>query len=192
MRLRYCIIIVLSIIHCWLVVPDCARAQDFPYLAPTAPEFDSATSASRGPSKNPNSQGTGPKISPVTPQIMKDFGFGPPTDDTPEQVVSSPPVRPKNDHSTNGNPHSRTNPQSQFRQDAPPPGGRSRPIGPVQQRPRADCSQYPALIANARSEAEMQMTARYYLTCLLQGGVPIENARAQVIQTIEAALRVGR
>jgi hypothetical protein len=36
------------------------------------------------------------------------------------------------------------------------------------------------------------MTARYYLTCLLQGGVPIENARAQVIQTIEAALRVGR
>lgn len=192
MRLRYCIIIVLSIIHCWLVVPDCSRAQDFPYLAPTAPEFDSATSASRGPSKNPNSQGIGPRISPVTPQTMKDFGFGPPTDDTQEQVVSTPPVRPQNNHSTNGYPRSQTPAPSNFRRDTPPAVGQSHPVGPVQQRPRVDCSQYPALIANARSEAEMQMTARYYLTCLLQGGVPVENARAQVIQTIEAALRVGR
>jgi hypothetical protein len=48
------------------------------------------------------------------------------------------------------------------------------------------------MIAQARSEAEMQITARYYLTCLMQNGVPMENAKAQVIQTVEAVLRANR
>jgi len=57
---------------------------------------------------------------------------------------------------------------------------------------RPDCSQFPMMIARARSEPEMQMTARQYLTCLLKIGWNMEQARAQVISTIESTYRLAR
>jgi len=172
---------------------DCVEPQDFPYLAPVAPEFEGGVSQSRGPSKSQPQSGLGPKIAPVTPEIMNNFGFGPPTETAQDQTVSNPPSPSTySTPSTNGSDPNHAPPKSNIRREPPHVAGPTRQNGPIQQPQRVDCSQYPGLIANARSEAEMQITARYYLTCLLQQGWIMENARAQVIQTIEAAVRANR
>ncbi len=172
---------------------DCVEPQDFPYLAPVAPEFEGGVPQLRGPSKSQPQSGSGPKIAPVTAETMKNFGFGPPTETDQDQVVSNPPS-PSNYPTppTNWSDRNHAPSRSNVRREPPPVAGPTRQNGPIQQPQRVDCSQYPGLIANARSEAEMQITARYYLTCLLQQGWIMENARTQVIQTIEAAVRSNR
>ncbi len=173
---------------------DFVEPQDFPYLAPVAPEFDGGVPQMRGPGKSQPQTGIGPKIAPVTPETMKNFGFGPPSENAEEQVVSNPPS-PLNYYPNppaNGGNRPPTPPRPTVRREPPPVAAPARQIPPVQQPQQIDCSQYPRLIASARSEAEMQITARYYLTCLLKQGWLMENARTQVIQTIEAALRGNR
>lgn len=165
---------------------DHAGSQDFPYLAPAAPEFDNSGHQTRGPAKSNNEQTIGPKITPLTPEAIRNFGFAPPSQDHADQDSSKPP---STKHSAPSNTQSRPSVRQDTSKPTPGPGQNR---GPAQQPRRVDCSQYPAMIANARSEAEMQITARYYLTCLLQDGWPMENARAQVIQTIEAVMRANR
>lgn len=193
MRSCYRVIILIIAALSGFSAVDCVESQDFPYLAPVAPEFDgSGVVQTRGPSKAPSSFGTGPKLSPITPEAMKNFGFAPPSNNAEEQVVSNQPSSNYPPPSTNGSAPSQTPPRSTVRRDPSPTAGPRQQNGPTQQPARVDCSQYPAIIANAKSEAEMQVTARYYLTCLMQDGWPMENARAQVIQTIEAAFRANR
>ncbi len=48
------------------------------------------------------------------------------------------------------------------------------------------------MIAKARNENEMRRMARQYLTCLMQNGWNSEQARQQVINTIETAYRYTR
>ncbi len=173
---------------------DCVEPQDFPYLAPVAPEFDGGAPQMRGPGKSQPQTRVGPKIAPVTPEIMRNFGFGPSTESPEEQVVSNPHA-PSNyypDSTANGVKGSHTPPRSKVRREPSPVNAPTRQNSSVQQPQQIDCSQYPKLIASARSEAEMQITARYYLTCLLKQGWVMEHARTQVIQTIEAAVRGNR
>ncbi|MGC8602447.1 MAG: hypothetical protein ACP5VS_02020 [Desulfomonilaceae bacterium] len=173
---------------------DCVEPQDFPYLAPEAPEFDGGIPQIRGPSKSQPQSGIGPKLAPVTPEAMKNFGFGPPGEGGEEQVVSNPPG-PSNIYSsppTNLPGRTQKTLKSNMAREPSQVASPTRQNAPVQQPRMVDCSQYPGLIANARSEAEMQITARYYLTCLLQQGWLMENARTQVIQTIEAVTRGNR
>lgn len=193
MRSCYRVIILIIAALSGFSAVDRVESQDFPYLAPVAPEFDSSGVAqNRGPSKAPSSVGAGPKLSPITPEVMKNFGFGPRLNNAAEQVVSNQPSSNYTQPPVDGAEPTQTPPRSTVRRDPSPTGGPRQQNGPTQQPARVDCSQYPAIIANAKSEAEMQVTARYYLTCLMQDGWPMENARAQVIQTIEAAFRANR
>jgi hypothetical protein len=45
------------------------------------------------------------------------------------------------------------------------------------------------MIAHARSEAEMRTAARLYLTCLMQNGWNLAQAKKHVISLIETARR---
>ena len=186
MILRYRVLIFLFLTLLGVGAFDYVEPQDFPYLAPVAPEVDNGGSQLRGPGKSNNDQKIGPRITPFEPEAIKNFGFGPPTQDYEDPIVSKPP-------STKQGTPSQSQPRPAMRQDAYPPSpGPKQNRAPTQQPKRVDCSQYPVMIAQARSEAEMQITARYYLTCLMQNGVPMENAKAQVIQTVEAVLRANR
>jgi hypothetical protein len=55
-----------------------------------------------------------------------------------------------------------------------------------------DCSRFPQLIAQAPNQAEMQLVAREYLTCLLKTGWNMDMARNQVINTIQTAYKLTR
>jgi hypothetical protein len=192
MRSYFRIVALIFFAHLGFSAFDCVEPQDFPYLAPVAPEFDGGAQM-RGPGKSQPQTGIG-KIAPVTPETMKNFGFGPPTESAEEQVVSNPPA-PSNYYPNppaNGANRAHTPPRSTVRREPAPVGVPTRQNPSVQQQQQIDCSQYPRLIASARSEAEMQITARYYLTCLLKQGWLMENARTQVIQTVEAAVRGNR
>ncbi len=48
------------------------------------------------------------------------------------------------------------------------------------------------MIAQARSQAEMQMTARQFLTCLMQSGWNPDQAKQHVISVIESSSRTSR
>ena len=79
---------------------------------------------------------------------------------------------------------------------APPPRTPA-PSAPPQQpvtanQGRPDCSSYPMMIAQARSETEMRAVAQMYLTCLLKSGWNMEQARSHVITTIESTYRLAR
>jgi hypothetical protein len=186
MILRYRVLIFLFLALWGVGAFDYAESEDFPYLVPVAPEVDNGGPQIRGPGKSNNNEKKGPRITPLTPEAIKNFDFAPPTHDYEAPVASKPP-------STKQGTPSRSLSRPAVDRDAPRPTRGPRQHGtPAQQPNRVDCSQYPAMIANARSEAEMQITARYYLTCLLQNGWPMENAKAQVIQTVEAVTRANR
>ncbi len=178
------------------------RGQDFPYVAPSAPEFDgrghlvpgaakpsqslSANAPSKMPSQPPvridapdplngsshtQNASTRPVVAPRAP------GYGVSQDPTPRpsrqaSVSQTPDYQ---DAMRNTSPSRVNSPQPQSQ--------------PVQ---RQDCSQFPMLIAGCRSETEMQMTARRYLTCLIQNGWNMDQARQHVISTIESTYRLAR
>jgi len=53
-------------------------------------------------------------------------------------------------------------------------------------QPKPNCDQYPMIIARSRTQAEMQMNARLYLTCLLKRGWNMQAAKNQVITTMRS------
>jgi hypothetical protein len=158
------------------------HSQDFPYAVPQAPEFDGRGNQidaqpgySEGARKrsrhrpdyySPNDQADFRSVRPYNPQ---------------ESPVPAAAVRPS------------IPPQGY---ESPPP--QSAPVASIPQQPpaaaqqRPDCSRYPIMIAQARSEQEMQTAARMFLTCLLQTGWNMDQAKAQVIRTIETTYRMAR
>ncbi len=172
---------------------DRCAAQDFPYMVPDAPEFDSLGTVGKAPAASAPIEQKKPFQS--NPGVFKpklETGAMIPTQ-VPEAPLSSneyypqpPRFGPVRGPSVESQPVSPATPHQ-------------RPVASVPQqgvgagaRPQTDCSEFPMLIARSRSDTEMQMTSRHYLTCLMQGGWTMEQARDQVIRTIETAYRPGR
>lgn len=186
-----------------LVIPQGALAQDFPYLAPEAPEFDgrgnpvdrpyqrpSVTGKQSGRSASTGDQSTRTDVMPLQPdRTSSGFQLAPRTLSSPQAPIGSResenPAKPGNYPSFPQIPRNNA--------PTPPPVAAYPPPGAPSQTPeRSDCSEFPVLLATARSESEMQFTARRYLTCLMQNGWNMDQARQQVINIIESAARVGR
>jgi hypothetical protein len=162
------------------------HSQDFPYVVPQAPEFDGRgnqvdaqpgypesprkRSKHRPDSYSTNDQADFRSVRPYNPQ---------------ESSVPAAAVRPSMPAHV---------PPPRY--ESPPAQGP--PVASIPQQPpaaaqqRPDCSRYPIMIAQARSDQEMQIAARMFLTCLLQTGWNMDQAKAQVIRTIETTYRVAR
>jgi hypothetical protein len=163
-------------------------AQDFPYAVPQAPEFDTGggvlpPALAEEPVPEPKFQQPQPSqrkrsrsstehktdYRTVRPYVPQDTQPPAPSySQVPQPPISSPPQM--------GNPAVASTPPG------PPP----------QMQQRLDCSKFPMLIAQAKSDQEMQWTARLYLTCLVRSGWNEEQAKQQVVNTIESTYRLAR
>ena len=168
-------------------------AQDFPYMVPEAPEFDASGAVGKAPAPSePVEQKKTFQSNPGVFNPKFETGALNPTR-VPEAPLSSnenyaqpPRSGPVRGPAWEGQPVSPAAQPQRPVASVPQQG-----TGPVT-RPQSDCSEFPMLIARSKSDTEMQMTARHYLTCLIQGGWTMEQAREQVIRTIETAYRPGR
>jgi len=178
------------------------RAQEFPYVAPLAPEFDgrgNLVRESSRPRQNLSSsvQSRFSSQAPVRLEVPSSLNTASTSQGTAPRPVVAPQIP-----GYRGSNHSAPRPpqQASFPQS---PDNRRTMTGPAplasnstRQQPgpttRQDCSQFPMLIANSRSESEMQMIARQYLTCLIQTGWNTDQARQHVISTIESTYRLAR
>lgn len=179
----------------WMLLPcQAPLAQDFPYAVPQAPEFDTGNGllppgsieepapdprmVPPAPSHSRRSRSSGERKTDyraVRPYVPRD---------TPPPAMASPqsppipagPQIPVTEAPQIGNPAMASTPAG------PPP----------QMEPRLDCSKFPMLIAQAKSDQEMQWTARLYLTCLVRSGWNENDAKKQVISTIEGTYRLAR
>ncbi len=164
----------------WAASP--AHTQVFPYSAPQAPEFDQ--------NGNPTPSGRVEKAQPEpepAPQVQPNGGAKDQVDyrsvrpyapQEPPGPGYSPRRSKKASNQGQYMPPNRVTPSSAAPSPQPQPG------------PRPDCSQFPMLIARSQSEAEMQITAKRYLACLLQNGWQMDQAKQQVIATIESTYRL--
>jgi hypothetical protein len=192
-------------------------AQDFPYLAPEAPEFDHRGShvgsgraeeretSTRGPTQTaPRAKPrrnnrpstlqrvptTGSAVGPIGRSAPKAPTFGSPVRRTPDRNARRRRPAP---HYAPPRPAPPQYPPRQYSSPPQVPPVASTPgamPGAVQQA--ADCSQYPMMIAQARSEGEMRIAARQYLTCLLRNGWSVAQAKKHVISVIETSYRYIR
>ncbi len=184
--------------------PESAFSQEFPYLAPAAPEFDSGGNVVKG--------------SPVQRPSNSNFSYAGPSE-KPSRYPSF--HQPPKTSVPSDTPRVRTEPREAPR--APTYGPRTRPATPVaayrgpsqaavpgptppvasyqapmqgqipaQMQQRTDCTEYVQRIAGARSQEEMQMAAKYYLGCLMQNGWDENTAKRQVISVIETAFTYTR
>jgi hypothetical protein len=194
---------VVSFLHIMLIAE--VRGQDFPYLAPSAPEFDgrgnlvreaakpSQSLSANAPSKTPSQ--TPMRIeAPYTPYTHNGSTSSPNTATKPVTAPRAPGYGGSQDASPRPPRQASVPPSPDYQQAtrSPSPSASSLPQPQSQPMQRQDCSQFPMLIANCRSEAEMQMTARRYLTCLIQNGWNMDQARQHVISTIESTYRLAR
>ncbi|MBM3299241.1 MAG: hypothetical protein FJY85_04740 [Deltaproteobacteria bacterium] len=145
------------------VANDQVLAQRFPYEAPRAPEFD--RNGNHIPSQRQESAPTmGPiapsRVAPMAPEFRQ------------REPVSSYRVAPSQETATMAS--------------SPPPEPVPVPQQPQPQEP-PDCSQFPMMISTAQTREAMQWNAKLYLTCLLQRGWRMEQARQEVIRVIETA-----
>jgi hypothetical protein len=166
-------------------------AQDFPYSVPQAPEFDrrgnhieSAPGDNYAPRKRSRSHSKHRSHSNET-NLSSVRPYSP---NGPQPMVAPPqhyPAAPPPGYAARPAP----TPSPQHTQTRHPPVAKHPPAA-TQGRP--DCSRYPMMIAQARSDAEMRGAAQMYLTCLLNSGWNMEQARNHVIMTIETTYRAGR
>ena len=142
------------------IVCPSAFSQDFPYAVPQAPEFDS-----RGKHVKPRTR-------------TRRSGYKAPRVGTGYRAVRHKPqpiVRPR------GPVQARST-----QRVAGPTTIANMPSGAqALAQPRPNCTQYPMKIARSKTQAEMQMNARLYLTCLLKNGWNMQAAKNQVITTIQ-------
>ncbi len=183
-----------------------AQAQDFPYMVPQAPEFDdrgTALQSSEGDTSAPRPRSTrssypnagevrsdresrvdyrsvrpyapktGPRSAGIAPMNGRAELSSPPQAHYPTPASTRPHLRQTARHQ----------PQRPEQPSALPPG-----VQPGQ----LDCSRFPQVIAQAPNDAEMQLAAREYLTCLLRTGWNMEMARKHVIATIQTAYKLVR
>jgi hypothetical protein len=156
-------------------------AQDFPYSVPQAPEFDNRGNYVEGDSSEEPDVGHRRRSRPYPQVNENELRYG---DVKPYAPQDAPPA-----------PSRRRAPRAQGYvppSSGPPAMASTPPPPPPQMQERPDCSPYPMMIARARSEPDMQMIARQYLTCLLKSGWTMDRARQQVINTIESTYRLAR
>lgn len=190
------------------VTPVALYAQEFPYQAPDAPEFDSRgnylgaaaaeRNSSRGKERDRPPVSRESSVAGTYPQqqserAQQDYLMAPGPLEAPKAPVQY--GTPENPSRSFGNfvpgqqpaykPTSKPPPQVAATSRVIPPSAQSANV-------RQDCSQFPLLIAAARSESEMQFTARRYLTCLIENGMNMDEARQFVINAIESSFRVSR
>jgi hypothetical protein len=177
----------------WIILVDESRGQEFPYIVPAAPEFESPGSVGKTPVPAVSTDQNKPVRS--APGVFR------PQLETGAMNPSSVPEAPLNIGNNYDVPRSGPvrGPTVESQPAPYPKAPRQNPVASVPpagpapgSRPQSDCSEFPMLIERSRSDTEMQMTARHYLTCLMQGGWTMEQAREQVIRTIETAYRPGR
>lgn len=183
--------VTLYYLFAWLVFVSChgpwqsVYAQDFPYSVPRAPEFDHRGNY-LGPGSDPttsqqrsSSNGGQEHASQGRAYYTAVRPYAPQAPD-PRQGVDAAPQgqqapRPQRIRATASTPPA-PQPEPQPQQAQQPP----------------DCTGFPMAIARARSQGEMQMLARQYLTCLMKTGWPQDRAREQVIRTIESTYALTR
>jgi hypothetical protein len=195
-------------------------AQDFPYSVPQAPEFEyrgnstgdpSGTSADRPSTKrSPHSR---PQMEDEPVDYRSVRPYAPQDGQPPQRVRRSRPdsASPSPRYATPA-PEGYGPPQDTRSAPLTPEGYGPAPIrtpaaamptpaqrpptaampAPTQPEERPDCSMYPMVIARSRSDPEMQMAARQYLSCLLKNGWNMDQARMQVISTIESTYRLSQ
>lgn len=184
---------------CWLWVlvsllwAPKAAAQGFPYTgpaAPMAPEFDRRGNllqpgAELSVSPSPPSRTSGSREASEGPVDYRTVRPYVPQGSSPKRVTA--PVAPRT-------PEYQPSPGAPAPVAAPPLPSPS--MGQPQAQPvwreRPDCSAYPLMISQARSQGEMQTLAREYLTCLMKNGWDMEQAKKHVIATIETTYLPGR
>jgi hypothetical protein len=173
------------LVGCFAAVPHAAKAQDFPYAVPQAPEFDTegnhAPSGEADTEDPPRRKRSRARHEQSPPSSQSDYrAVRPYVSQEPSPSVQPPP-----------GPKAPLGASYQGPTMAPaPPAAAPAPPGSAQNRP--DCSQYPMMIARSRSEPEMREIAKQYLTCLLMNGWNMEQARSHVIATIESTFRLAR
>lgn len=179
---------------------DGAACQEFPYSVPQAPEFDGRGNFLRKPEQSeppatrrasrqaPSTEVNGNGVSYRTerPYVPEEFAPEAPTP-IPRPGARTQPAPPQGPPAPVSAPGYAPPPQQQ----APPQMSSIPQQGPPNQG-GPDCSQFPMMIAQSRSEAEMQLTAKRYFTCLLQNGWPYEQAKQHIINTIETMNKAGR
>jgi hypothetical protein len=180
MKLGILVISISLLFMVGVLVADPASSQQFPYAVPEAPEFDSEG--------NHVEQGVRAKK-----QKRRSLRRRGPRSGSRYAVNNNAPqprVRTRAPAAPVA-PRSGVSPRPAYRRPAVPAQPVvSRPTPPPNQvRRRQDCSRYPMMIANSRSEAQMRMTARQYLTCLINDGWNMDQAKTQVVSTIQTAYR---
>ncbi len=183
-------------------------AQDFPYSVPQAPEFDDrgnpgAAYSSGTPDRAarrdnyPRQQPEEEKVDyrSVRPYVPEEGQYQPPAR-VPRQDGASPAQRNASPRYNNYAPPQNTGPAPVVNPEAYGPAPVRTPAvarpAPPQPQERSDCTVYPMIIAQSKSEPEMQMAAKRYLGCLVQNGWNMEQARMHVISTIESTYRLTR
>jgi hypothetical protein len=179
-------------------------AQDFPYSVPKAPEFDD-----RGNQIEPEpADAYAPRkrskrrVEYAEQENQTDLrAVRPYTPNGSQSAMAPPKPHPGGPATGYAARPARNEPGYDFQPAPPPPPAASGPppvaSAPPQQpvattQGRLDCSRFPIMIAQARSEAEMRATAQMYLTCLLKSGWNMDQARNHVIMTIETTFRAAR
>lgn len=187
------ILMAILFVAAFFVWGDQCFGQNFPFMVPEAPEFDSPDSMEKPPSSSrPIDQNKPLRSNPGNLKPQFEVGSMMPSN-VPEAPVSN------NDYSASYRPGPVRTPAAETQQAPPAMAQPQKPVASIPpqgsatgMRPQTDCSEFPMLIARSKSDMEMQMTSRHYLTCLMQGGWSMEQARDQVIRTIETAYRPGR
>lgn len=151
-----------------------ASAQEFPYQAPRAPEFDSSGNyrSSGAPQKK--------RIRTANRQTQPA-----PRSSRGRSAPKPRPISPKPPGATYASHNSGPGPQPRAVTASNRPAQRRAPSAAA----RPSCSEYPARLANAKSQAEMQQIARYYMGCLMKNGWSQQQAKNQVITTIEGVFK---
>jgi len=182
-----------------------AVAQDFPYSVPQAPEFDDRGNTTAAPSyatqdgselkrqlRRQEEDKTDYRT--VRPYMPQD-GEEQPVGRRQRQEIAAPNQRlvaPKTENyrPPQDNPSVQVNPEAYNQTPVRTPAVARQ--APAKAEERLDCTMFPMIIAQSRSDPEMQNAARHYLTCLLKSGWNMEQARAQVISTIESTYKLTR
>lgn len=159
-----------------LSIESPSNAQVFPYSAPKAPEFDA----------NGNYVPPGSRSQAVPASVPKAPTVG---NRQPARQATRPRAQAiSRQPSQNQAPVAPQQGQMPMQRQAAYSGA----PGVQQPRQQNSCAQYPMQIMNARSEVEMRQIARYFLTCLMQQGWSQQQAKDQVVRTIESTFKVGR
>ncbi|MCA1959220.1 MAG: hypothetical protein LDL33_00380 [Desulfomonile sp.] len=192
-----------------MIMVSSALCQDFPYLVPDAPEFDSRGNLIRSAtpsetqrprmetSRRTETRNTAPTFAnpPKTPQPGENQRYRSERSESPRAsyygraareavpaaVAPAPRYAPPPSAQPNPN-------QPPYQQGAVGAYGTGQP--PSQQR--QDCSEYLQRITYARSEAEMQAAARYYLGCLMQNGLDQQTATRHVSSLVDTWYSANR